>query len=358
MNTACLSPLIKAQPKPFVDVKGVNQGYVVVYKDEGGKHTYHYTMRVSLPPTTHTVSIAAYAQCRDPACSQHCDVLPPPQFVSDQLFHVRECARAGFKGPLPRAPIPVYAWREKANVWSYKTFMDDSVVIKCNFLKVTSKCMCSACGGETHFKIAVATDNNCVDTSLPICVMSKRKIPASMRQKSPKEIKAFMDKARKKKAVRGHKRKGAATVLPIQNELSKPVQSAKRKCPSSVSKSDIHSMTYEERSRFIENQNAFIKEMKSKINGLKAELAKKEQLLAAFQQQKASKRQKLSADTDSEVCITPRTNYADVDATPSTSLWLLDGDRVPVEPYSLYANDVAGNFPEIEELDFDNWDLP
>ena len=58
------------------------------------------------------------------------------------------------------------------------------------------------------------------------------------------------------------------------------------------------------------------------------------------------------------MCITPRTNYADVDVTPPTSLWLLDGDRVPVEPYSLYANDVAGNFPEIEELDFDNWDLP
>lgn len=358
MNTACLSPLIKAQPKPFVDAKGVNQGYVIVYKDEGGKHTYHHTMQVSLPPATHTVSIAAYAHCTDPTCSQHCDALPPPKFVSDQLFDVRECARDGFKGPLPRASVPVYAWREKANVSSYKTSMDDSLVIKCNFLKVTSKCMCNTCGGETQFKIVVATDNNCVDTSLPICVMSKRKIPASMRKKSQKEIKAFMDKARNKKAVQVHKRKGAAAVCPIQNKMSKPTRSAKRKCLPSASNSDIHAMTFEERTQFIKKQNASIKEMSSKINGLKAELAKKEHLLAAFQQQKASKRQKLSAITDSEMCITPRTNYPHVYATPPTFSWLLNGDRVPVEPFPLNDNERVGDFPEIEELDFDNWDLP
>jgi len=355
-NTARLSPLIKAQPKPFVDANGVNQGYVVVYKDEGGKYAYHYTMRVSVPTTTRTVSVAAYAQCRNPACSQHHGVLPPPQFVSEQIFHVRECGRARYKGPLPRTSTPVHAWREKANVWSYKTFMDDSIVIKCNFLKVTSKCMCGACGGETQFKIAVSTDNNCVDTSLPICVMSKRKIPASMRKKSQREIEAFMDKTRNKKAVQAHKRKGAAAVRLIQKKFSKPAQPAKRKRLSSVTELDIDAMTFAERTRYIEMQDISIKEMSTKIDDLKANLEKKEKLLAALEQQKANKRQKFNANTDDNVCITPCTNFSGIDATPPTSSFLPADERVAPDPFSLYDDDTTGNLPGIEEeFDWDNW---
>jgi hypothetical protein len=353
MNTPRLSQLIKAQPKPLVNAQGVDQGYVVVYKDEGGKYAYHYTMRVSLPPNTHTVSVAAYARCKDPACAQHFDALPPAQFVCDQFFHVRECARDRYKGPLQCASAPVHAWRGKANVWSYKTFMDSELVVKCNFLKVTSKCTCSACGGDIQFKIAVATDNNCVDTSLPICVMSKRKIPASMRKKSEREIKAFMDKARNKKAVHAHKRKGAAVIRPIQNKTSKPVQPAKRK--HSFIDADIHAMTFEERTRFIEMQNASIKEMSSKINGLKADLAKKEQMLAALKQQKANKRQKLNANMYDDACITPRTNLSDVYATPSAISLLTTDDRVPVEPRPMYDDGTTGNLSDIEEeFDWDN----
>ena len=356
MNTARLSPLIKAQPKPFVDANGVNQGYVVVYKDEGGKYAYHYTMRVSVPTTTRTVSVAAYAQCRNPACSQHRGVLPLPQFVSEQLFHVRECGRARYKGPLPRTSTPVHAWREKANVWSYKTFMDDSIVIKCNFLKVTSKCMCGACGGETQFKIAVSTDNNCVDTSLPICVMSKRKIPASMRKKSQREIEAFMDKTRNKKAVQAHKRKGAANSRLIQKKFSKPAQPSKRKCLSSVTELDIDAMTFAERTRYIEMQDISIKEMSTKIDDLKANLEKKEKLLAALEQQKANKRQKIDANTENSVCITPCTNFSGIDATPPTFFFQPADDRVALDPFSLYDDGTTGNLSGIEEeLDWDNW---
>lgn len=358
MNTARLPPRIEEQPKPFVDANGTKQGYVLVYKDEGGKHTYHHTMRVSLPPGTHTVSVAAYARCKDPACAQHFDVLPPPRFVSDQFFHVRECARDRYKGPLQHASEPVHAWRGKANVWSYKTFMDDSLVIKCNFLKVTSKCTCSACGGDIQFKIAVATDNNCVVTSLPICVMSKRKIPASMRKKSQREIKAFMDKARNKKAVQARKRKGALAVCPIQKMFSKPAQPAKRKRLSSATEVDIHAMTFEERTRYIEMQDVSMKEMRSNINVLKAKLAEKEQLLAALEQQKANKRQKLSANTDNDAFITPRTNLSEMYATPPTFLFQTIDDRVPEEPLSMYDDGTTGNLSDIdEELDLDDWDF-
>ena len=355
MNTARLSPLIKAQPKPFVDANGAQQDYVVVYKDEGGKHTYHHTMRVSVPATTQTVSVAAYAQCRDPACAQHNEILRAPQFVSDQFFHVRECARDRYKGPLPPASAPVHAWRDKANVWSYKTFMDKELVIKCNFLKVTSKCMCSACGGETQFKIAVVTDGNCVDTSLPVCVMSKRKIPASMRKKSQREIKAFMDKARNKKVRQHKKRKGVMGSRPIQIRLAKKVKVATPKRVVYTTEAMVHAMTFDERLRFIEFQDTSIKNMTLEIEGLRAELAKKEQLLADCEQQKAKKRQKLNANTDDDACITPRTNLSDVYATPPTISFLTTDDRVPLEPLPMYDDGTTGNLSDIGELDLDDW---
>lgn len=360
MNTARLSPLIKAQPKLFVDAKGVQQDYVVVYKDEGGKHTYHHTMRVSVPATTQTVSVAAYAQCSDPACAQHSEVLRAPRFVSDQFFYVRECCRSGYKGPLPPASAPVHAWRDKANVWSYKTFMDEELVIKCNFLKVTSKCVCGACGGETHFKIAVVTDGNCVDTSLPVCVMSKRKIPASMRKKSQREIKAFMEKARNKKARQQKKRKGVTDSRPIQIPLAKKVKLATPKRGVYTTESIVHAMTFDERLRFIEIQDTSIKNMTLEIEGLQAELAKKEQLLAAFQGQEASKSQKVDAVRHDDACITPCTNYLNVDATPPTFSFLSPNDCVPVEPFSLYDDGTTGNLSdigELQDLDLTEWDL-
>ena len=361
MNTASLTPLITAQPKPYVNAKGVEQDYVVVYKDEGGKYIYHYTMCVDVSRSTHTVSVAAFAQCVDPMCARHFDIYNSPKFVSDQLFRVRECGRAGYKGPLPPAPCAVGAWRNNANVWSYKTSMDGALVIKCNFLKVSSKCMCPTCGGETRFKIAVATNDNCSATSFPICVMSKRKIPAHMRAKSQKEIEAFMGKSRCKKTGNTHKRKNAAAARPIQKRKKRGVgvvQQPEKKRASTTTEDTIRAMTISERNAFIETQNACINELNTKVKSLEFELAKQQQLLAVYENKKANQRQEVNAIMDDDARITPRTNCSDIYATPPTYLWPSDGDRVPIDPISLYDNVAVANLPDIEEeLDFDNWDL-
>ena len=115
-------------------------------------------------------------------------------------------------------------------------------------------------------------------------------------------------------------------------------------------------MTFAERTRYIEMQDISIKEMSTKIDDLKANLEKKEKLLAALEQQKANKRQKFNANTDDNVCITPCTNFSGIDATPPTSSFLPADERVAPDPFSLYDDDTTGNLPGIEEeFDWDNW---
>lgn len=337
-----------------------------MYKDEGGKYAYHHTMRASLSFETRTVSIAAYAQCRDARCAQRSDISDSPPFLSDQLFSVRECSRAGFKGPLLDAPVGVRVWQDKANVWSYKTFMDKEVVIKCNFMKVTSKCMCSICGGETLFKIAVATDSNSVDTSvdtsLPICVMSKRKIPASMRKKSQREIEAFIVKARKKKAANTQKREGAKAA-PIQTHGKKATWLLKRKRVGDVANPAIRAMTFKENQCDLQMRDASIKNLTLKIKSLEAELADKKQALAAHGAGQASKRRKFIPGGNgksptasvSSAKLPVGEFYAQLSHIERAALG--DDDFLQVEPIPLYV-DTLGDFPQIDgKLDFREWDL-
>lgn len=371
MNTACLSPLIKEQPKPFVDAAGANHGHVVVYKDEGGQYTYHYPMRVSVPHTTQKISVAAYTQCTNTMCAQHCDVSGCTQFVSDKLFSVMDCSRAGHRGPLVSAPTPVAEWEGKPNVWSYVTFMDTALDIKCNFWKVTSKCMCGACGGETQFKIAVATDQNCVDVSLPIRVMSKRKIPASMRKKSQREIKAFMEKTRHKKCVKqeGRKRKSdAVAVVKARPALKIKAPRVPQNRPVLLEDTAVLSMTEAQKFYYIKEQDANIQRLESELERLEAELAKQKKLVAATKEQK-NKRLKIATgrderDEQSEFVDTP-VNVVSLCSTPDTFFQFPSSQDNVLEPLSLFGDRLEDRLDDrldddiskIPELDFDGWDI-
>ena len=345
MNIGCLSPLIKQQPKAFVDAKGKKHGHVIVYKDEGGKHAYHYAMRVSVPHTTRTISVAAYAQCTNTKCAHHSDIFGLPQFVPATMFCVMECSRADHRGPLRAAPAPVAEWTGKPNVWSYTTCLDTALDIKCNFSKVTSKCMCPSCGGETQFKIAVATDENCVDVSRPICVMSKRKIPASMRKKTEKEIKAFMDKTRNKKCARQTGRKRSP---PLKIRVP-PVQ---RNAP--LADAMLLAMTDVQKMYYIKDQDAELQRLQRKLAGLEAQLAKQKELVAATAQHR-HKRQKIAA-VPYELAPTP-VNIMPTCSTPDTFFQLPSTlDRV-LEPLSLQGNFLEDDISGLDELDLTGWDI-
>jgi len=287
MLSARAPPLIKTQPAPCKNAKGETQQYVVVYKDEGGKYNYDHTMRLIVPQTTTKISVAAYATCINAACAMSLsDVSGPPQFVSDKLFCVMECSRSGFKGPMSKTPFPVAAWGEKSNVWSFTSFMNTAVDIKCNFLKVSSKCICNTCGGETRFKIVVATNDNRVGTSLPISVKSKRKIPASMRKRSQRDIEAFIKKTRHKKTkhIQGGGTRASQKPATVRAQFI-------GKCVAPHSKKGFLTAKKAQVLYRVEEQSEHIAKLETNLAKLHAKLAKQEKLLAMYLE-RPKKRQK------------------------------------------------------------------
>lgn len=365
MNVGTLSPLIKTQPKRFTNARGVKQSYVAVYKDEGGKHSVHFEMTARVPHTTRRVSIGAFAECTDASCPQHCSKTDTPDFVSNQLFRVVECSRAGYRGPLTAAANPVPGWEGKSNLWSYDTFMDHIVHIKCNFLKVTSKCMCTKCGAETRFRVIVATDENCVDTSLPVRVLSKRKIPASMRKKSQREIKAFMDKSKSKRALskcsRIDEEKGISMTTRTDKDPASSAADASQdmSCDPPCEDPVLLNMAKPELESYIKTLRAQIQEESQKVKALEAEMERQRHQLARAheERERGRKRRKLSKDQDFLLDATPPMRAAESCHTPPTFFQFPVSQCEVVEPYSLFDDGEMTDMSEIGEIDFAGWDI-
>lgn len=363
MNTGCVSPLISKQPAAFVNAANKRQGYTVIYKDEGGKHTRHYSLRLSLAQSTRKVSIAAYVRCNNPACPQHVNVQASPSFISDALFQVIACNRTGFRGPLHFCKSPVNKWAQKNHVSSYETSNDLAVEVECKFRKVSCKVSCPVCSGLTRYVVAVATDDDCVEETLPVQVKSKRKIPASMRHKSEREIIAYKAKTRHARTVADIKKEEKATNKRQRpNTPNAPVMSKRQKGSEEPSDDVTSAMMRRFMNMTDEEKVEFVREKHQHIEHLERKLVYQQGLLSFMSEQGAYRRKPDNFSADD--CLPPlfglsreeeHVVFLDTETHPLT----VKTAMVP-EPITAFSASIEEEDPleHIEDLELQHWDLP
>lgn len=366
MKTACVSPLISKQPLAFVNAHNKKQKYAVIYKDEGGKYTRHYPLRLSIAQATRKVSLASFIKCNNPACSRHVQVYSSPEFAGDTLFQVEACNRSGFRGPLRFSTSPVSVWADKANVWSFETFNDVALEVHCKFLKVSCKVSCPVCSGLTQFVVAVATDDGCIEETLPVVVKSKRKIPASMRNKSQREINAYKAKSRmgkhcldNKTNTKTAKRRKLSDVIVVDT----PQKSEKQETPKALTSFEKNltplerrflEMTDKEKVLYVQQKEQRIQQLETELNYVKSVLDTVAKQGAYVPKPKNfSAAESLSPLFGMSKAVED-TLFVDTNTHPFTVK-----DATVPEPLTSFLADIdREQMPELADIDLASWDLP
>ena len=366
MKTVCASPLICKQPPAFVNAHNKKQKYAVIYKDEGGKYTRHYPLELSIAQTTRKVSLASFIKCNNPACSRHIQVYSSPEFASDTLFQVEACNRSGFRGPLRFSKTPVSVWRQKANVWSFETFNDVALEVHCKFQKVSCKVSCPVCSGLTQFVVAVATDDGCIEETLPVVVKSKRKIPASMRNKSQREINAYKAKSRsgkhcldKKTNTNTAKRRKLSHVVVV--DASKKSEKQKTQKAATMFEKNLTALERQFLKMTDKEKVLYVQQKEQRIQQLETELKYVKSVLDTVAKQGAyvhkpknfSAAESLSPLFGMSKAVED-TLFVDTNTHPFT----VKDATVPEPITSFFADIDREPMSELADIDLADWDLP
>ena len=358
MSTTHTHRVIAKQPAAFVNEHNKRQKFAVIYKDEGGKHTCHYSLRLSLVPSNRKVSIVAFTKCTKPGCSYHRSITSSPSFAGKSLFQVVSCNRAGYCGPLFPSKTHVKEWAKKRDVWSFQASNDSCIDVECKFLKVSCKVSCPSCSGMTQFVVAVATDSGIIEETLPVFVKSKRKIPASMRNKSQREINAYKAKSRQEKRCLLTETKST----PIKRKLA--LTSFTMNTPNKKSKVDVARLTPKQRAFYNltdKEKIAALDQKDLRIQQLERRIAYLQSELSTLAQQGVYKDK--PANFSSVKNLAPllgldEQQESDIFGFSHPSPLTMEEATVP-EPISVFLADFGREpMPEFTDIDLENWDLP
>lgn len=194
------SRLIRWQAPVDTDRNNVAQAHSTFYKDEGGQ-AKTYDFELNLLRAEREVSVGARLWC------VKCKGKQPEIFVSPNLFRVERCTAVQTKkGVCVGNPHVLNVgkgtgdWEKHENV---QTFCAEekcvAVRVHCKFNAVSRSFCCKSCGAKTRFSVQLHTDKRRSAQLKPVLVMSKRKIPVVMREKSTKEIEAFKSQKREER---------------------------------------------------------------------------------------------------------------------------------------------------------------